>query len=89
VAALAAVQPREAVRQDVALEEGIELVHDERGQLRSGTGLGVSDEAGRVLLYQAVQSDLLATMTFVVDWRAIRWPLGLPANGLDDGPPVR
>jgi hypothetical protein len=31
VAALAAVQPQEAVGQDGALEEGVELVFDERG----------------------------------------------------------
>ena len=72
VAALAAAQPQDAVRQDAALEDGVELVLDEPGQLRFGAGLGVSDEAGRVLLYQAVQGGLLGTMAFVVDWRAIR-----------------
>ena len=77
------------MRQDAALEEGVELVLDEPGQLRSGAGLGVSDEAGRVLLYQAVQGGLLGTMAFVVERGAIRCPLGLPANGLHDGLPVR
>jgi hypothetical protein len=57
---------------DAALEEGVELVLGGPGQLRCGAGLGVSDEAGRVLLYQAVQGGLLGTMAFVVDWRAIR-----------------
>jgi hypothetical protein len=36
----------------VALEEGVELVLDEAREFRSGAGLGVGDEAGRVLLHQ-------------------------------------
>ena len=55
VAAFAAVQPQETVGQDAAFEKGVELVFDEARQLRSGTGLGVGDEAGRMLLHQAVQ----------------------------------
>jgi hypothetical protein len=50
VAALAAPKPHEAVGQDAALEERFELVFDESRQLRSGAGLGVRNEAGRVLL---------------------------------------
>jgi hypothetical protein len=82
VAAFAAAQPLEAVGQDAALEEGAELVLDESRQLGAGTGLGVGDEAGRVLLYQAVQGGLLAAVAFVVERGAIGRPLGLPANGL-------
>ena len=82
VAALAAAQPQEAVGQDAALEEGVELVLDEPRQLGSGAGLGVGDEAGRVLLHQAVQRGLLRAVALVVDRGAIRRPLGLPADGL-------
>ncbi len=82
VTALAASQPQEAVRQDAALEEGVELVLDESGQRRSCAGLGVGDEAGRVLLHQAVQRGLLGAVALVVDRGAIRRPLGLPADGL-------
>jgi hypothetical protein len=82
--------PQRSLRKPwAALQEGVELVLDEPGQRRSGAGLGVSDEAGRVLLHQAVQGGLLGTMAFVVERGAIRCPLGLPANGLHDGLPVR
>ena len=57
--ALAAAQPQKAVRQDVAFEEGVELVFDESVQFRSSARLGVGDEAGRVLLHQAVRGGLL------------------------------
>jgi hypothetical protein len=53
-AAFAAAQPQEAVGQDAAFEEGVELSLDETRQLRAGVGLGVGDEAGRMLLHQAV-----------------------------------
>lgn len=61
------------MRQHAVLEGGVELVLDEPGQLRSGAGFGVGDEAGRVLLYQAVQGSLLGTMAFVVERGAIRY----------------
>ena len=48
VPALAAAQPQEAVRQDAAFEEGVELVLDEPGQFGTRAGFGVGDEAGRV-----------------------------------------
>jgi hypothetical protein len=51
VPALAAAQPQESVRQDAALEQGVELVLDEPRQFGAGAGLGVSDEAGRVRLH--------------------------------------
>lgn len=52
MAALAAAQPSEAVRPDAALEEGVEFVLDEMGQLRSGAGFGLRDKAGRLLLFK-------------------------------------
>ena len=114
VTALAAAQPQDAVRQDAALEEGVELGPagragpearllarheqspglfvsglglDEARQLGPGAGFGVRDEAGRVLLHQAVQRGLLGAVALVVDRGAIRCSLGLPADGLHDGLP--
>ncbi|HMO45435.1 MAG TPA: hypothetical protein PKB14_05395 [Rubrivivax sp.] len=78
-----------AVGQDAAFEEGFELVFDEPGQLGTGAGLGVRDEAGRMLLHQAIQRGLLGAMAFVVERGAIGRPLGLPADGLHDGLPRR
>jgi hypothetical protein len=75
-------------RQDAALQEGFELVLDEPGQLGASAGLGVGDEAGRVLLHQAVQRGLLRTVAFVVDRGAIGRPLGLLRRGSHDGLPV-
>jgi hypothetical protein len=89
VATLAASQPQEAVGQDAALEEGVELVLDEPRQLGASAGLGVGDEAGRVLLHQAVQRGLLGAVAFVVDRGAIGSPLGLLRRGSHDGLPVR
>ena len=82
--ALAASQPQEAVRQDAALEEGVEFVLEEPGQFTAGAGLGVRDEAGRVLLHQSVQRGLclLGAVALVVERGAVRRPLGLPADGL-------
>ena len=85
--ALAAAQPQETVRQDAALEEGVELVLDETRQLGTGAGLGVGDEAGRVLLHQAVQRGLLRSVALVAERGAIGRPLGLPAGGVHDGLP--
>ena len=42
------------MREDAVLEEGVELVLDEPGQLGSGAGFGEGDEAGGVLLQQAI-----------------------------------
>ena len=82
MAALAAAHPKEAVREDAALEERVELVLEEPGQLGSGADFGVGDEAGRVLLHQAVQRALLGTVAIVVDRGAIRRPVGLPIDVL-------
>jgi hypothetical protein len=67
----------------------VELVFDEPGQRRAGAGLGVGDEAGRVLLHQAVQRGLLGAVAFVVDRGAIGSPLGLLRRGSHDGLPAR
>ncbi|MDR7152829.1 hypothetical protein J2W49_004807 [Hydrogenophaga palleronii] len=55
----------EAVGQDAALEEGIELVLDKSRQLGAGAGQDVGNEAGRILLHQAVQGGLLGAVVFV------------------------
>jgi hypothetical protein len=55
VAAPAAAQTQAAVGQDAALEQRVELVPDEPRQPRSGAGLGVRDEAGRMLLRQPIR----------------------------------
>jgi hypothetical protein len=82
VPAFAAAQPQKAVSEDAALEEGIELVLHELRQFTAGAGLGVGDEAGRVLLHQAVQRGLLRSVALVVDRGAIGRPLGLLSRGL-------
>jgi len=82
MAALAVAQPQEAVGQDAAFDEGVELVLDEARQLRFGVGLGAGDEAGRMVLHQAVQHGLLWAVAFVVQRGAVRRPLGLLAHGL-------
>lgn len=70
------------MRRDAALKEGVELGLDEQGQVGTRAGLGMGDEAGRVMLHQAVQRGLLRAVRLVVKRGAIRRPLGLPANGL-------
>ena len=85
VAAVAAVQAQEAVRQDAALEECIELVFDEGRQARTCGGLHVGEEGLGVLLHQAVQRGLLGPVALVVDQGTIRRPMartGLPTDGL-------
>ena len=76
VAAVPGAQPQEAVRQDAALEEGIELVLDEARQFGPGAGLGVGDEAGGMLLHEAIQRSLLGAVAFVVERGAVRRPQG-------------
>jgi hypothetical protein len=66
VAARAAAQPQEPVRQDAAFQEGVELVPDEPRQFTAGAGLSMGDETGRVLLHQAVQRGLLGTVALVM-----------------------
>jgi hypothetical protein len=54
-AAVAAVQPQEAVRQDAAFEEGVELVLDELRQVGPCGRLGLREEGRGLLLHQAVK----------------------------------
>ncbi len=68
--------------QDAALQEGIKLVFEESRQLGTSAGPGVGDEAGRVLLRQAVQRGLLGPVAIVVEPGAIWRPLSLPTDGL-------
>ena len=82
VAAVAAVQAQEAVGQDAALEEGVELVFDELRQVCAGSVFGLSEERRGVLLHKAVQRGLFRAVAFVVDRGAIRRPLGLLCRGL-------
>ena len=87
VAAVAAVRSQEAVGQDAAFEEGVERVLDELRQVGPGPGLSLRDEGRGMLLHQAVRRGLFRAVAFVVSGRAIGRPLGLPANGLQDGLP--
>ena len=82
VAAVAAAQAQEAVGQDAAFEEGVELVLDELRQVGSGGSFGLGDEGRGVLLHQAVQRGLLRAVTLVVDRCAIRRPVRLLKRGL-------
>jgi hypothetical protein len=93
VAALAAAQPQEAAGEEAALEKGIELVLDEPRQFGAGAGLGVRDEAGCVLLHQALQRGLLRSVALVVDGAqsSARWgcrPIAC-ARGSRGGEPAR
>ena len=67
---------------DAALQEGVELILDELRQVGASLGLSLLDEGRHVLLPQAVKRGLFRAVALVVDWDAIRRPLGLPADGL-------
>jgi hypothetical protein len=82
VSAVAAAQPQEAVGQDRAFEEGIELVPHKLRQVGTGCSLSLLEEGGGVMLQQAVQRGLPRSVALVVDRGVVRHPLGLPANGL-------
>jgi hypothetical protein len=82
VAAVAATQAKEAMGQDAALEEGIELVPDELRQIGIGSGLDSVEEGSGELLHQAVKSRLLGAASFVVKPGTIGRVLGLPSDGL-------
>ena len=60
---------------------------DSASKITAGAGFGVRDEAGRVLLHQALQRGLLEAVALVVERGAIGRPLGLPAGGVHDGLP--
>ena len=87
VAAVAAAQAQEAVRQDAARQEGLELVLDELRQVGAGGIFGLGKEGRGMLLHQAVQRGLLGAVALVVDRGAIQRPLGLLHRGLHAWPP--
>ena len=64
--------------EDAALEEGVELVLDEARQLRSGAGFGVRDEAGLMLMHQAIQRCLQAAGI----WVLVSGTLQVSKNGI-------
>ena len=85
MAAIGAAQAQEAVCQDAALQESVELVFDELRQAGAKGLFGLGEEALGVLLHQAVQRGLLGSVALVVDRDTIQRPdrrMGLPANGL-------
>ena len=83
VAARAATQPQEAVRQDAAFQEGVELVTDELRQPGTCGLFGLGEERRGMLLHQAVQGGLLGSVARVVDRGAIAMrPRGLVSVGL-------
>ena len=75
MAAVAAAQPQEAVRQDAALDEGVELVVDELRQVGAGSVFGLGEAGRSVLLHQAVGPGLLRAVALAVDRGAssARW----------------
>jgi hypothetical protein len=79
VAAVAAAQAQEAVGQDAAFQEGVELVLDELRQVGAGSVFGLGEEGRGVLLHQAVQRGLLRAVALVVDRGAIT-ALSTPAQ---------
>ena len=62
VAAVAAVQAQEAMRQDAAFEKGVELVLHELRQVGADSVFGLLEESGDVLLHQTVQRGLLGAV---------------------------
>ena len=82
VAAAATAQPQEAMRQDAALQKGVELVLHELRQVGSGGGFDLGEESRGVLLHQAVQRGLVGAVALVVDRGTIRRPAWLPNDGL-------
>jgi hypothetical protein len=83
VAAVAAAQPQEAVRQDAAFQEGVELVTDELRQPGTCGLFGLGEETLSMLLHQAVQRGLLGPVARVVDRGAIAMrPPGVVSVGL-------
>ena len=71
VAAVAAAQPQEAVGQDAAFEEGVELVLHELRQFSAGRDFGLREEGRSVLLQPAVQRGLVCAVALVVDRGAV------------------
>ena len=71
----------EAVGQDGAFEQGVELVLHRLRQIGTRGGFGLLEEAGGVLLYQSVRSGPFRAVALAVDRGDIWRPLGLLADG--------
>ena len=71
-----------AMRQDAAIQEGVELVFDELRQVGAGGVLGLGEEGRSVLRHQAVQRGLFRAVALVVDRGAIQQPAGAAGRWL-------
>ncbi len=87
VATVVAAQPQEAVGQDAALEERVELVRHEPRKIGAGVGSGLGDEGRGVLPHQAVQRSHLGAMTLAVDRRFTARPVRRLKRALHALPP--
>ena len=87
MAAVAAEQAQEAVGQDAAFEERVELILDGLRQVGAGSVFGPGKEGRGVVLNQAVPLGLLGAVALVMNRGVIRRQLGLSANGLRAGLP--
>ena len=67
VCAVNAAHAQKSVRQNAALEKGLELVPDERGQARAGPGLDLGEEGLQMLPHQPMQERLLGPPPLVAD----------------------
>jgi len=76
-----AAQAHEAVGQDAALQEGVELVFDELRQPGTGGLFGLGEESRCLLLHQAVQRGLLGAVAVAVD----RGTIAMCSPGLVSG----
>ena len=65
VAAVAAAQPQEAVGQDAAFEEGVELVLHRSRQVGAGSDFSLGEEGRGVLLHQVDPGQLALQQQFV------------------------
>ena len=82
VAAVAAVQAQEAVGQDAAFEEGVELVLHELRQVGAGSVFGLGDEGRGMLLHQAVQRGLFRAVALASEQGCHPAPAGAAGQWL-------
>ncbi len=80
MAAVAAAQAQEAVYNDAALKESVELVPFELGQIGPGGRCRLGEDDCGVLLQHAVQRSLLGAVSLVLDQGASGCPLGLSTD---------
>ena len=77
-----AAMPQKAARQDAAFGEDVEPVPHKLRQVGPGDDCGLGKEVSGVQLHQSVLRGLLESVAQVVNRRALRRPLRLPADGL-------